>query len=306
MTFDEFKRKYEKVQVEEYPNSVPEDPVVSVCVHTYQHEPYIRECLDSIIMQETEFPFEILLGDDASTDGTREICIEYAEKYPEKIKLFLHNRANNIYIGSAPSGRFNFLYNLYSAKAEFLATCEGDDYWTDPLKLQKQYNAIVANKSVSLVSCKVQHIENGRVVGFGEGGTRTYFFRNSEEISKMAKYSQFIHHGDNLLRSILDVSGKELVLDETMAAWRKHAGGVWGSLLNSVESNRILEFQRASTAFWIGVYHFEQGRKNIAIKHIVKAMMKLMISIPELRQRVSTTFCMKLFKRKISNLIKRK
>ncbi|MDZ7795668.1 MAG: glycosyltransferase [Candidatus Marinimicrobia bacterium] len=67
--------------------------LVSVVVVTYQHSNYIKDCLDGILMQKTDFPVEILLGEDASTDGTREICIEYANKYPDKIRLFLHHRA---------------------------------------------------------------------------------------------------------------------------------------------------------------------------------------------------------------------
>ena len=99
MTFQEFKDQYEKVPVKECPNTVSGNPLVSVCVQTYQHAPYIKECLDGILMQETDFNFEVLLGDDSSTDGTREICLEYARKYPDKIRLFLHHRENNINIG---------------------------------------------------------------------------------------------------------------------------------------------------------------------------------------------------------------
>src|SRR5699024_5534697 len=116
MNFEEFKTKYEHKPVEEYPNAVTNKPVVSVCVQTYNHAPYIKECLDGILMQKTDFPIEVLLGEDASTDGTREICLEYAQKYPEKIRLFLHHRENNIKINGNPTGRFNSLYNLYSAQ----------------------------------------------------------------------------------------------------------------------------------------------------------------------------------------------
>ena len=150
MDFKDFKDKYQKVQVEQFPNKVQENIVVSVCVQTYQHAPYIKECLDGILMQETDFPFEVLLGEDASTDGTREICIEYAKKHPHKIKLFLHSRENNIKVGGEPTGRFNFLYNLYSARGNYIALCEGDDYWTDPLKLQKQVDFLEKNEDCSL------------------------------------------------------------------------------------------------------------------------------------------------------------
>ena len=140
MSLEEFKSKYEKVPVEHYPTKVPEEPLVSVCVQTYQHVDYIEDCLEGILMQETSFSYEILLGEDASTDSTRNICIEYAERYPDKIRLFLHSRENNIEIGGQPTGRFNYLYNLYNANGKYIALCEGDDYWTDSLKLQKFLN----------------------------------------------------------------------------------------------------------------------------------------------------------------------
>jgi len=305
MNFKEFRDKYEKLSVEEFPNVVPNNPTVSICISTYQHANFINKCLDSILIQKSDFTFEILLGEDASTDGTRGICIDYAEKYPEKIRLFLHHRVNNIQMGGSPSGRFNFIYNLLSAKGEFIALCEGDDYWSDPLKLQKQYNAIMNDRNISLVSCNVDHLENNRVIGNGKGGTRTYFFRNIEELSGLANYVHFIYHGDNFLKSILAVQGKELVLEDKMAVWRKHEGGVWGSLLDSIKNRRKLEFQRASTAFWIGVYHFDQGRKNIAIKYIVKAMIKLSIAIPELEMKLALIFYKKSLRKRISKFLRR-
>src|SRR5690242_14630931 len=95
MNFDEFKKKYQKIPVDVFPTKLIENPLVSVCVQTYQHVHYIKDCLEGILIQQTDFPFEILLGEDQSIDGTREVCIEYAQKYPDKIKLFLHHRENN-------------------------------------------------------------------------------------------------------------------------------------------------------------------------------------------------------------------
>lgn len=145
MNFEDFKEKFERSTVKENNNRVSSAPILSICVQTYQHKNYIKECLDSILMQQTDFSFEILLGDDESTDGTREICMEYARKAPDKIRLFLHHRENNIKINEEPSGRFNFMYNLFSAKGEYIALCDGDDYWTDPLKLQKQLEFFKSN-----------------------------------------------------------------------------------------------------------------------------------------------------------------
>src|SRR5690606_14491808 len=125
-------------------------PLVSVCVITYQHVNFISDCLEGILMQQTFFPIEIIIGEDESTDGTREICIEYASKYPDKIRLYLRNRKtsqlfdeNGKYIC-----RFNGRWNRESARGKYIALCEGDDYWTDPLKLQKQVNIMENNTRI--------------------------------------------------------------------------------------------------------------------------------------------------------------
>src|SRR5690554_1685950 len=164
MNFEEFLDQYQKVPVVEYQNHVPENPLVSVCVQTYQHAPYIRECLDSILMQKTDFPFEILLGEDASTDGTREICIEYAEKFPDKIRLFLHQRENNIQILDCPTGRFNTLHNFYKSRGKYIAICEGDDYWIDPLKLQKQIDILEKNVEYGLVHTNCHYLHDKKKI----------------------------------------------------------------------------------------------------------------------------------------------
>lgn len=152
LDFFTFKEIYEKKEVIEYPNTASRSPLVSVCVQTYQHVDYIEECLEGILMQKTDFPFEILLGEDDSTDGTREICKKYAEKYPETIRLFLHHRQNNITINGTPTGRFNFMYNLFSSRGKYIAICEGDDYWIDNLKLQRQVEFLEHNLHYSMVT----------------------------------------------------------------------------------------------------------------------------------------------------------
>lgn len=126
------------------------EPKVSVCIPTYQHAAYISQCLDGVLMQKTDFEYEILVGEDDSKDGTREICIQYAEKYPEKIRLFLNDRENVIYIAGRPTGRWNFINLLTNAKGTYIAICEGDDYWTNRDKLQRQVDFLEENKNYSL------------------------------------------------------------------------------------------------------------------------------------------------------------
>lgn len=123
---------------------------MSVHVSTYQHVDFIRDCLDSALMQETDFPFEIIIGEDESDDGTRKICKEYADQHPEQIRLFLHRRENNIAIHGRPTGRFQFMYSYYVARGKYIATCEGDDYWTDPMKLQRQAKSMNKIQGCSL------------------------------------------------------------------------------------------------------------------------------------------------------------
>ena len=115
-------------------------PLVSVCVQTYRHADYIGACLEGILMQQTTFPYEIVLGEDASDDGTREICETYAQKHPDRIRLFLRSREDVITINGRPTGRYNLMQNLHTARGRYIAICEGDDCWTDPLKLQTQFD----------------------------------------------------------------------------------------------------------------------------------------------------------------------
>ena len=177
MNFEDFKLKYEYEEVILFPTKVQENPVVSVCVMTYQHEKYITKCIQGIIDQKTDFTFEILIGEDCSTDSTRNICIQFAEKYPEKIRLFLHRRGNNILIGNRPSGRFNLLYNLFSAKGKYVALCEGDDMWIDNFKLQKQVDFLEKNKDCSIVfsGFKIQR-SNGNI-------SRTIQYKRLEKLN---------------------------------------------------------------------------------------------------------------------------
>jgi glycosyltransferase involved in cell wall biosynthesis len=160
MTFQEFIDKYQKVPVEEYQNNVLEmvpNPMVSCRVSTYQHAPYIRQCLDGILMQKTNFLFEIVIGEDESSDGTTEICLEYAKKYPDIIRLFLHKRENNILIDGNPSAKFQSTYTRYKLRGKYQAICEGDDYWTDPYKLQKQVDFLEENPEYGMVHSELGH-----------------------------------------------------------------------------------------------------------------------------------------------------
>lgn len=124
---------------------VSDEVVVSICCITYNQAPYIRQCLEGFMMQQTDFPIEVLIHDDASTDGTTEIIKEYEAKYPDIIKP-IYEEENQWVKGRRGSAVFNFP----RAKGKYIAMCEGDDYWTDSLKLQKQVDFLEANPEYSM------------------------------------------------------------------------------------------------------------------------------------------------------------
>lgn len=121
-------------------------PLLSIICTAYNHEKYIRECLDGFLMQKTDFLFEIIVHDDASTDTTAKIIKEYELKYP--------NLFNNIYQFENQYSKkdVNIWYDIMlpKAKGKYIAICEGDDYWTDSTKLQKQVNYLEDNAEVGL------------------------------------------------------------------------------------------------------------------------------------------------------------
>lgn len=125
-------------------------PVVSVHMITYNHEPYIRQAIEGVMMQETNFEYELVIGEDASTDKTREICFEYQKRYPDKIRVLWWHE--NLYRNPHLAGE-NGARSFAHCRGEFIALCEGDDYWIDPLKLQKQVDIMRKHPSVGLCFC---------------------------------------------------------------------------------------------------------------------------------------------------------
>ena len=133
------------------------EPLVSICCITYNHEPYIRDAIEGFLMQKTDFPFEILIHDDASTDGTADIIREYEAKYPDIIKP-IYQTENQYSKGIKVSQ----VYQFPRAKGKYIALCEGDDYWTDPYKLQKQVDFLEANLNCVICSGGYYSLEDGQ------------------------------------------------------------------------------------------------------------------------------------------------
>ncbi len=130
-------------------------PLVSICCITYNHESYIRETIEGFLMQKTKFPIEVLIHDDASTDKTADIIREYENKYPDIIKP-IYQFDNKYSKGISVSETYNFP----RARGKYIAMCEGDDYWTDPSKLQKQVDFMEVNPDCSLCFHASKNIRN--------------------------------------------------------------------------------------------------------------------------------------------------
>ena len=230
-------------------------PTVSVLVLTYNHKNYIKQCLDSILMQQTTFPFELVLGEDESDDGTRNICIEYAEKYPDKIKLFLRSRKDVIHINGKATGRFNFIESLKACQGKYIALCEGDDYWTDPLKLQKQVDFLEAHEDYNICFHRANIITNNKLqlheipnhVDFNnikyEDLLKSFnFITTASVVLRMQEnlvlpyWFKKVPWGDIALYKIIESNLKIKCLPEVMSVYRIHDNGMY-SQFNKLQQN---------------------------------------------------------------------
>lgn len=220
-------------------------PMVSVVVVTYQHAAYIEECLNGILMQRTDFPIEILIGEDESTDGTREICQQYATDHPDRIRLFERSRKDVIRIMGKETGRSNFKGLIAESRGRYIAVCEGDDYWIDPLKLQKQVDILERDASVSLVfhNVWIKHGESryDRFLNFGLVGdrfsaseilSREWFIgtasicARSRPLKRALEGFDFSLSGDMVLQFHAALEGDFVFLDEVASIYRRNSGGL--------------------------------------------------------------------------------
>lgn len=133
-----------------------EKPLVSVICLSYNHAQYIKECIDGVLKQQTNFPFEVIIHDDASTDETQALIREYAAKLPYLIKPIL--QTENQY-SKYHNFRVVMAECLNAASGKYIAICEGDDYWTDPHKLQKQVNFMESNPEYTLCYTELDFYE---------------------------------------------------------------------------------------------------------------------------------------------------
>ena len=222
--------------------------MVSVIVLAYNHELWIARALEGVAMQKTNFPIEVLVHDDASADKTADIIRAYEQKYPGLIKPIYQSK-NQFSQGNNP-----FFLLSRKAKGKYLAICDGDDYWTDPLKLQKQVALLESHPECSMAVAKadVYQIKDGQfhyqstyegidkdLVYFDDLFNGCYFHTSTYVIPKinvisLEKYRGKIFLGDTAIRFILIDIGPFIFLRETVSVYQITGKGMW-SLLNSYE-----------------------------------------------------------------------
>lgn len=278
---------------------------ISVCTVTYNHEPFIRKCIGSIVSQDSSYSYQLLLGEDDSKDATRKICIEYANKFTDRIKLFLHDRKNVIYIDGKPTGRYNFLNNLNHTKGKYIAFCEGDDYWIDNRKLQKQVDFLEANPRFSICFSPVHIVDqDGQLIEISNQdtpsetsyqdllkgnylNTPSVMIRRDSLPDQLPEWIKKMPMGDWPLLLLASMNGDIKMLNEPLAAYRIHDKGVWSThtsfqkLLVGFKSRRILlaELPKKAhsillhsivgNALYISSYYRDNEARVLALKYFL-------------------------------------
>ena len=230
-----------------------EQIAVSVICNTYNHERYIRDALESFLAQKTTFAFEVLVHDDASTDHTADIVREYEEKYPEIIKP-IYETVNQYSLHNGMIKKLQF----GRAKGKYIAVCEGDDYWTNPLKVQKQYDAMEAHPEVDMCAHAASVVRGGKTISvisprkefciipaedviLGGGGyfaTNSLFYLRSLRDNPPKFYQ---HLGfDYSVQIWGSLRGGILYLPDNMSVYRKGVENSWTARMD-VDKSRCLE-----------------------------------------------------------------
>ncbi|MGA9885466.1 MAG: glycosyltransferase [Candidatus Acidiferrales bacterium] len=209
---------------------------LSVVMITYNHERFIAQAMESALAQKVNFPYEIVIGEDCSTDGTRGIVVDFALRYPERIRPLL--RIRNLGMNR------NFAEPIAAYRGEYVAFLEGDDYWMSDNKLQRQVDFLDAHSHCAICCTRVQVIDN---IGDAESmapmrPARTYTIDNLMEtdfviirstvlrrglIEPLPHWRVKVKQGDYPLWVMVARHGKIEQLEDMMAAYRVHRGGTW-------------------------------------------------------------------------------
>lgn len=247
------------------------DIVVSVAMVTYNQERYVAQSIESVLMQEAAFSIELVVGDDFSTDDTRNIVKAYAARYPRQIKALLHPK--NLGPSHSP-GKHNMIAVRRECRSKYTAVLEGDDYWTDSQKLQKQVEYLEANPECSMCFHNTSiHFQDGRkesspryrpgqkaiwvledILYRNPITTCSAVFRNGIA-DQMPPWFFAMSMGDWPLWVLLAQHGPVGYLDEDMATYRVHEGGVFSGRRSLEWIPSVLAAYQTFDEIHDGVYH---------------------------------------------------
>lgn len=271
---------------------------VSVCVITYNQDKYIRQCLQSIVDQKTNFSFEVIVGDDCSLDGTRAVVREFVDKYP--------NIVNPIFRDKNIGPINNFSDVLTVANGKYIAVCEGDDYWIDPLKLQKQVDFLEKNPNCSLCfhnAFIIDEIVANHVSCFNIPNdsdifttrdlfekswfvpTASIIFRTSALPEKYPEWFLNAHNGDLALLFLVSKQGTLGVIPGYLSVYRMNSINSLSRIVNKRPDFyllKLIELIKSANLYFDHKYDKEVKRDclrlymsivKIRIKKVVKAIM---------------------------------
>ncbi len=221
-----------------------DQPTLSVCLITYNHKEFIRKAIEGVLMQQATFTWNLIIADDFSTDGTRDILMEYRGKYPDKIQLILQEKN----VGAAQ----NWIDLIKTPCSKYIAYFEGDDYWTDPYKLQKQVDFLEANPEYSMTFHKVKiyneiehKFEEDVINDLTKEDTNLHdllkgnyirtvsaVIRNTSQLASLIDKIKTATPGDWLLFIIIASTRKIKYMNQEMAVYRISYSGVWSTIDN--------------------------------------------------------------------------
>ncbi|MDO5448986.1 MAG: glycosyltransferase family 2 protein [Clostridia bacterium] len=255
-------------------NALCKNPLVSVCIVTYNHESYIADCLDGVLAQRTNFEFEIVLGEDCSLDRTREICFDYQRRFPDKIRVLWAEE--NVYRKGG-----NWARNIIHARGRYVAQLDGDDYWIDPLKLQKQIDLMRSKDAISCVANFLVHRQDGArsEVRYNSNGNLTHrdLLKTYPQTSTYLTERDFFLRRTELfpaIRGWYDVvelhclieTGKVAYLNDVVSAYRLTGRGIATSL--SAQKKKLLGVKQYLDLYLHGPKSFHHRFGSLVMTYV--------------------------------------
>lgn len=281
------------------------DILVSICCLTYNHESCLRQCLDGFLAQQTDFGVEVIIHDDASTDKTKDIILEYQQKRPDMFKTIL--QTENQYSKGVKISR-TFVYP--QARGKYIALCEGDDYWTDPLKLQKQADIMRGNPDITLCATGARILSAGVmtdcveryaggyiptedmiVCGGGVVKTATLMVRK-DIVDNLPECCVNCHVGDFPLQIFSALSGRVYYLGDITAVYRYgDIADSWTSRQKRTPFDKLLKGWLSEISMLKGLDEYSKNAyHNVFMSHMVKFVYVRLQENPGHRKEIIDSF----------------